>query len=65
MKIVFEDKVVESKIGDFLVDWDKDKFVVVSIFIGGIVLFNLIFMLVCKYWLFYFVFGIYIYLLYY
>lgn len=38
MKIVFEDKVVESKIGDFLVDWDKDKFVVVSIFIGGIVL---------------------------
>lgn len=65
MKIVFEDKVVESKIGDFLVDWDKDKFVVVSIFIGEIVLVNLIFMLVCKYWLFYFLFGIYIYLLYY
>lgn len=50
MKIVFEDKVVESKIGDFLVDWDKDKFVVVSIFIGGVVLVNLIFMFVCKYW---------------
>lgn len=31
MKIVSEDKVVESKTGDLLADWDKDKPVAVSI----------------------------------
>lgn len=30
MKIVSEDKVVESKTGDLLADWDKDKPVAVS-----------------------------------
>lgn len=50
MKIVSEDKVVESKTGDLLADWDKDKPVAVSISIGGTVLVNLTLMLACKYW---------------
>lgn len=50
MKIVSEDKVVESKTGDLLADWDKDKPVAVSISIGGAVLVNLTIMLACKYW---------------
>lgn len=37
MKIVSEDKVVESKTGDLLADWDKDKPVAVSTCISGAV----------------------------
>lgn len=65
MKIVSEDKVVESKTGDLLADWDKDKPVAVSISIGGTVLVNLTLMSACKYWSSYLPIGFYIYLLYY